>query len=134
MNPFFRSHEPYDDVALDNICPCFHPPRYPTDGEFNSNTRLTPTYAMESNPLEPFYPSMIHLSLDSSSSSSAGQALLPVHGHGFIRTCAIPCGCGRAVEEDVEMMHPVVSGTGEFHSTDDLDSTCRTRCKNSPFY
>ena len=56
MSPFFCPHEPFDDMALDDICPPFRLLRYPTDGEFNSNTRLTPTYFVESDPSKLTYP------------------------------------------------------------------------------
>ena len=64
---FFRLHEPYEDITLDDVRPPFHPPMYPTDEESDSNTRLTPTYSKEFNPWEPSYSSVIHLTLDSSS-------------------------------------------------------------------
>ena len=109
MSLFFRPHKSFDDVTLDDIRPPFHPPRYPTNGEFNFDTRLTLTnsvesdplessylmYYVEPDPLEPSYPSVICLSLDSFSSSSAGHAPPSVCGHGFIRTHAIPHGRGR---------------------------------------
>ena len=95
MSPFFRPHELYDDITLDDMCPPFHPPMYPTDGESNSDTHLTPTYSVESDPLEPSYPFVIRLMSDSSS-SVASQAPPLGHGRGFIRTRALPRGCGRA--------------------------------------
>ena len=78
MGPFFHPHEPYDDVTLDDVCPPFHPPMYRIDGESNSDTCLTPTYSIESNPLESSYPSVIQLTSDSSS-FFAGLALTPIH-------------------------------------------------------
>ena len=88
---FFCSHESFDDVTMDDIRPCFHPPRYPTDGESDSNTRLTPTisveydlsessystYSVESDPSEPSYPLVIRLT-SNSSASSASPAPPPV--------------------------------------------------------
>ena len=67
MNSFFHSHEPYEDITLNDVWPPFHPPMYPTDGEFDSNTRLTPTNLVESDPSELMYPFVIYLPLDSSS-------------------------------------------------------------------
>ena len=85
MSLFFRLHEPYDDIALDDVHPPFHPLMYPTDKETDSDTGLTSTYSVESDPSEPSYPSMICLSLDSSSSTTS-QAPPSVCGHGFIHT------------------------------------------------
>ena len=52
---------------------------------------------METDLYEPSYPSVIHLTSDSSSSSVASHHVLPsVCGCGFIRTHAVPRGCGRA--------------------------------------
>ena len=68
MSPLFLLHESYDNITLDDVCLAFHPPMYPIDGEFDSNTRLTLTYSVESDLSEPLYPSMIHLTSDSSSS------------------------------------------------------------------
>ena len=56
MSLFFCLHEPYDDITLDDVCPPFHPPMYSTDGESDSDTHLTSTYYVESDPLEPSYP------------------------------------------------------------------------------
>ena len=92
MSPFFLHHEPFDDVTLDDIRPPFHPLRYPIDGEFDSDTLLTSTYFVEPDPSKPSYPSVIHLSSASFASSAAGQTLPLAHGHGFIRTCAVPPG------------------------------------------
>ena len=107
MSLFFHPHEPFDDVTLDDIHPCFHPLRYPTNGEFDFDTRListcsvesdpdthvTPTYSMESDlsePFEPSYPSVIRLtSYLSSSSVAPSHASPPIHGGGFIRTRAV---------------------------------------------
>ena len=43
MSPFFRPHQPFGEVTMDDICPYFAPPRYPTNDESDSDTRLTPT-------------------------------------------------------------------------------------------
>ena len=69
MSPFFHLHEPYNDITLDDVCPPFHLPMYLTDGEFDSDTCLTPTYSVESDPSKPSYPFVIHLTSDSSSSA-----------------------------------------------------------------
>ena len=66
MSPFFRPHESYDDITLDDAIPPFHPLMYPTYGESDSDTRLTATYSMEADASEPLYLSIIHLTLDSS--------------------------------------------------------------------
>ena len=110
-SPFFQPHQPYGEVTMDEICPYFPPPRYPTDGEFDSDTHLTPTisldsdlskpsyssYHIETDLSEPSYSSVIHLTFDSSSSSAASHHVPPpVHGRGFIRTRAMPRGCGHA--------------------------------------
>ena len=108
MSPFFRPHESYNDIILDDVCPPFHPPRYPTDGESDSNTWLTSTVSVEFDPSESSYPtyfvgsyrsepsqpSVICLSSDSASSASPTPPL--VCGHGFIRTRAVPRGYERA--------------------------------------
>ena len=111
MSPFFCLHQPYSEVTLDDICPYFQPLRYPTDRESDSDTRLMPTvsvdsdpsepsyssYHMESDPFEPFRPSVIRLTSDSSSSSAAPHHAPPlIRGHGFIRTCAVPHGLKHA--------------------------------------
>ena len=85
MCSFFRSHEPYDDITLDDVCPPFHPPMYAIDGESDSDTRVTPTYSMEFDPSEASYPFVIRLTSDSSS-PTASQATPPSHGRGFIYT------------------------------------------------
>ena len=56
MSPFFRPHQPFGEVTLDDIRPYFVPPRYPTVDESYSNTRLTPTASVESDPSELSYP------------------------------------------------------------------------------
>ena len=71
MSSFFCSHEPYDDVTLDDVHPAFHPSMYPTDGESDSDTRLTLTYSVESDPSEPSYPSVILRTSNSSSSATS---------------------------------------------------------------
>ena len=107
MSPFFRPHEPFN-VTLDDIRPRFHLPRYPTDGESDSDICLTLMYSMESDPSESSYPTysveldpsessytlVIRLSSDSSSSPSANPTPPLVRGHGFIGTYTIPRGCG----------------------------------------
>ena len=96
---------------MDNICSFFQQPRYPTDGDFDSDTRLTPTVSLDSDPSEPSYlsyhvetdlsepsySSVIRLTSDSSSSSAApSHTPPPVHGRGLIRICAMPRGRDRA--------------------------------------
>ena len=75
---------------MDDIRPYFQPPRYPIDGDSYSNTHLTTivsldsdpsepsylSYHVETDPSEPFCPSVIHLTSDSSSSSA-----MPHHVH-----------------------------------------------------
>ena len=97
MSPFFHPHEPYDDITLDDMRSPFHPPMYPSDGEFDSYARLTPTYSVESNPSKPSYPSVIHLTSDSSSSATIQT---PPQGRvlGFIHTRVVSHGHGRARE------------------------------------
>ena len=113
MSPFFCPHQPFDDITLDDIRPYFPPPRYPTDGQFDSDTRLMLTVSLDSNPSEPSYPnyhaesnlskpsypSVIRLTSDSSSSSAAPRHIPPpVRARGFIHTRAVPSGCGRGRE------------------------------------
>ena len=96
---------------MDDIRPYFQPPRYPTDGDSNSDTRLTSTVSLDSDPSkpsylsyhvetdlsEPSYPSMIRLTSDSSSSSAASRHVPPsVRGRGFIHTHVVPRGRGHA--------------------------------------
>ena len=96
---------------MDDIRPYFQPPRYPTNGDFDLDTRLTLTVSLDSDPLEPSYPSyhvetnssepscpsVIRLTFDSSSSSVAPHhAPPPIRSCGFIRTYAVPRGRGRA--------------------------------------
>ena len=89
MSPSFCPHESYDDVTLDDMHPPFHLLMYAIDEESNSNIRLAPTYSMESDPLELSYPSVIHLTLDSSSSSTGPMPPL-VHGRGVICIRVVP--------------------------------------------
>ena len=76
MSPVFHPHDLYKYITLDDICLSFHTLRYPTDGESDSDTRLTSTYSVESDPSkssyltysvgsycsEPSHPSVIRLS------------------------------------------------------------------------
>ena len=74
-------------------------PRYPTDDESNSDTRLTLTASVESNLSESSYLSYrVETDLFEPSFPSAAprRTLPPVHGRGFIRTRAVPRGRGRA--------------------------------------
>ena len=111
MSSFFPPHQSFDDITLDDISPYFPPPRYLTDGESDSNTHLTPTVSLDSDPSEPSYPSyhvetdpsepshpsVIRLTSDSSSSSAASRHMPPlVRGRGFIHTRAVPHGHGHA--------------------------------------
>ena len=57
MCPFFRPHQPFGEVTLDDIRPYFALLRYPTNNESDSDTHLTPTASVESDPSEPSYPS-----------------------------------------------------------------------------
>ena len=111
MSPFFHPHQPYGKVTLNGIRPYFQPPRYPSDDETDSDTCLTPTISLDSNPSEPSYPSyhvetdqfepsypfVIRLTFDSSSSSTASRHTPPlIRSRGFIHTRAVPCGRGHA--------------------------------------
>ena len=108
--PILPSTPTYGELTSDHIRTYFQPPRYPTDRESNSDTRLIPTVSLDSDLLEPSYPSyhvesdpsepsrplVIHLTSDSSSSSSSKaphHAPPPIHGRGFIRTHTVPRGC-----------------------------------------
>ena len=126
MSPFFRPYESYDDVTLHDVRPPFHPLTYPTDEEFDSDTHLTLTYSVESNPSESTYSSMIRLTSDSSSSSAASCAPPSVRGCGFIRTHAILMGVGVPVVEDEGMTHLEAVGTYlfRFEVEDGVESTC----------
>ena len=53
MSPFFRPYQSFDDIILDKIRPYFSPLRYPTDGESDSDTHLTPIVSLDSDPSEP---------------------------------------------------------------------------------
>ena len=81
---------------------------------------------------EPFQPLMIHLSSDSSA-SSAGPAPPPIHGRGFIRTCAVPHrhGCARGGERGDDAGSSFGNGYLPF---DGSDSTRRADDKDSPFW
>ena len=96
---------------MDDIHPYFQPPRYPIDGDSDSDTRLTLTVSLDSDPSEPSYlsyhvetdsselsyPSVIRLTSDSSSSSATPRHTPPlVRGGGFIRSRAMPRGRGHA--------------------------------------
>ena len=85
---------------MDDIHRYFAPPRYPTDNESNSDPSEPsyPSYRVVTDPSEPSFPSVVRLSSDSASSSSAAlrRTPPPVRGCGFIRTRAVPHGCGRA--------------------------------------
>ena len=112
MSPFFQPHQPFGEVAMDDIRSYFVPLRYPTDDESDSDTHLTltasvesdpselsyPSYHVETDPSEPYFPSVICLSSDSASSSSAAprRTSPPLYGCRFIHTSAVPRGCGRA--------------------------------------
>ena len=111
MSPFFRPHQPFDDITLDDIRPYFPPLRYPTDGESNLNNHLMPTvsldsdpsepsyssYHVETDPAEPYHPSVIRLTSNSFSSSVAScHTPPPVRDRGFIRARVEPCRRGRA--------------------------------------
>ena len=95
MSPFLCLHESYEDVALDDVRPPFHSLMYLINGESNLDTRLTLTYSIDSDRSELTYPSVIHLT-SYLSSSTASQAPLPRHRHGFIYTHAIPRDYGQA--------------------------------------
>ena len=97
MSPFFH--------------PYFQPPRYPTDEESNSDTRLTSTVSLDSNLSEPSYPSYhvesdlsepSHPSVICSTSNSSSSSIAPHHApplvrdRGFIHTGIVPRGRGRA--------------------------------------
>ena len=117
MSVFFRPHKPFEDITLDDVRLPFHPSRYLTDGDFDSDTRLMSTISIESDPskssyptysmgfyhLEPSQPSVIRLSSDSST-SSAGLVPPPVRSCGFIHIRTVPRWCelarGRGLGDD----------------------------------
>ena len=68
MSPFFRPHQSYDDITLYDIRPYIQPPRYPTNGESDLDTHLTPTISLDSDPSEPSY-SSCHVESDPSKPS-----------------------------------------------------------------
>ena len=71
LSPFLY---PYENITLHDVRPPFNPLMHPTDGEFDSDTRLAPTYSVESDSLELSYPYVIRLTSDSSSSSSSAAS------------------------------------------------------------
>ena len=89
MSPFFSPHGLYEDISMNTVRAPFHSPMYPTDEEIDSNTRLTPTYSIKSDPSEPTYPSAIRLTLDFAS-LAASRTPTPRHGRGFIHAQVIP--------------------------------------------
>ena len=119
MSLFFRPYKLYEDITLDDVHPPFHPSMYPTNEESNSNTCLTPTYSMESDPSEPSYPSVIRFTSDSSS-FAAGQAPCPGVDEGSFAPESYAMGMGEPVEEAVEIIHSEVSGMDLFYFEDDL--------------
>ena len=56
MSPFFCPHELFEDITMDDVYPPFHPLRYPTDGDSDSDTRLMSTVSIETDPSELSYP------------------------------------------------------------------------------
>ena len=50
MSPFFRPHQLFDSITLDDIYPYFQLPRYPTDRESDSDTCLMSTVSLDSDP------------------------------------------------------------------------------------
>ena len=88
---------------MDDFHPLFHPPRYLTNEDSDSNTRLTPIASIETDPSESSYltysmgsyhskpsqPLVIRLSSDSSASSASPSPPL-IRDRGFIRTRAVP--------------------------------------------
>ena len=133
---------------MDDIRPYFEPPRYPTDDESDSDTRLTLTASMESDPSELSYPSyhvetdlsepsflsVICLSSDSASSSAALVTHHPqfmVAGSFALVLCLV--GVVELEDEDVVMLLPVVLGTVNSHQMNDVEFTCEAEHKDSPF-
>ena len=84
---------------MDDIRPYFGPPRYPTDDESDSDPSEPsyPSYRVETDLSEPSFPSVVRLSFDSASSSSAAPRRTPplIRGRRFIRTRVVPRGRGR---------------------------------------
>ena len=133
---------------MDDIHPCFQPSRYPSDGESDSDTRLTPTVSLDSDPSEPSYPSyhmasdpsepshpsVIHLTSYLSSSSTAPHHAPPLF---VVVGSFVPAPCPMDVsvleEEDVAMTLPVVSEMVTSRSTVDLDSAYGVEHEDSPF-
>ena len=124
MSLFFHSHEPYDDITLDDVCPLFHPPTYPNNEESDSDTWLTPTYSVESDLSESLYHSVIYLTSNSSSSAASQAPPQAVVKDSFVPEVCL-MGEAELEEEDVEMTHLVVLETDSFRSEDEdgLDST-----------
>ena len=60
MSPFFCSHKLFSDVTLEDIRLCFDPLRYLTDGESDSDTWLTLTISMESDPSKSSYLDLLY--------------------------------------------------------------------------
>ena len=124
MSSFFRPHQSFDNITLDDIRPYFLPPRYLINGEFDLDTRLMLTVSLDSNPSEPSYlsyhvesdpfepscPSVVRLTSDSSSSSAASCQCHPwfVVVGSFVPTL-YPMDVGMLEEEDVAMLLLMVS-------------------------
>ena len=122
---------------MDDIHPYFPPPRYPTNDETDSDTRLTPTasvdldpsepsylsYHVEMDPSEPSFPSVIRLSSNSASSSSVAPHRTPpqfvVAGSFATGLCLV--GVAELEEEDVVMLFPVVLGMVTSHLMSDVE-------------
>ena len=68
---------------------------YPSNVETDFDMRLTPTYTIEFDSMEPSYPFVIWLTLESSSFVKSQVSSLKC-GCGFIHTWAVPCGRGHA--------------------------------------
>ena len=96
-SPFFCPHDLYEDISMDAVQPPFYPLMYLADEESDSDTCLTPTYSIKSDPSKltypskPTYPSVIHSTLDSSPSTESQVQGLRC-GCSFIHTLAIPQG------------------------------------------
>ena len=56
MSPFFRPHQLFNNITLDDIRLYFLLPRYLTNDETDSDTRMTSTVSLDSDPSEPSYP------------------------------------------------------------------------------